>query len=290
MYPYIHVFGLTLPTFGLMMSLGMLCAFVLLFKTRKYIDLSEDDLLSAVILAIVCGMLGSKILYWITEVRSIIANPASFKYMILSGLVFYGSLIGGLIGLMIFCRRKRKSFLALADLFMPSLVLGQAFGRIGCFHAGCCYGKETSGWLSVTFPEGCVAPAGVPLVPTQLLESAFLFILTVVLVWMLSKKLKSGTVLGWYLILYGVWRFIIEFYRNDERGAVGALSTSQFIAIFAVLIGIVLLILIRKGVIVSRETSDAAPENDEVETETVSESGASDTGVKEESESESNKS
>lgn len=255
MHPFVHFLGLTLPAFGLMMCCGMLSALGLLFFTRRYSNFSEDDVLTATLYAIICGIVGAKLLYWITELKSIIANPAVFQNMILSGFVFYGSLIGGLLGVLWFCKRNKKGFFAVADLFLPALTLGQAFGRIGCFLAGCCYGQPATGWLSVTFPAGCAAPAGVPLVPTQLLESAFLFILTVILVWILSLKKTPGTVSGWYAVLYGVWRFIIEFYRADERGAVGALSTSQFIGVFVILVGITLLVLIKKGMIVSRETA-----------------------------------
>jgi phosphatidylglycerol:prolipoprotein diacylglycerol transferase len=167
--------------------------------------------------------------------------------------VFYGALIGGVLGVMICARRKKLPFLAYIDLFAPSLVLAHAFGRIGCFMAGCCYGCPTDGFLGVVYPANSAAPAGVPLLPTQLFESAFLFILTIVLVWILKKRRTFGTVTGWYLVLYGVWRFVIEFYRSDDRGAVGMLSTSQFIGIFMVAAGAVLLILIAKG-IVSRGT------------------------------------
>jgi len=262
MCPYLNLFGLTIPVFGLMMSLGMLAGIGLLLYTRHYRGFSEDDVMSAALWAILCGLLGAEILYWITELKDILENPRIFLSMLAQGFVFYGSLIGGVAGLVIYCLRNRKSFFALADLFMPSLVIGQALGRIGCFCAGCCYGAPTDSAWSVVYPAGSGAPAGIPLIPTQLYESAFLFVLTVVLVILLKKNRKNGVVFGWYAILYGVWRFIIEFYRSDDRGAVGALSTSQFIGIFVIAVGAVVLYLVKTGRIVSRETTENAAEEE----------------------------
>lgn len=251
MLPTFEVFGLQIPMFGVMMLLGMLAAFVLLWYTRRFIRFSEDTLFSAALWAIILGFLGAKILYWIVEFDEVRADPHYLIETLRTGFVFYGALIGGVIGLAIHATRKKLPFLAFIDLFAPSLVLAQAFGRIGCFCAGCCYGSPAGACpIAVTYPAGSGLPS-VPLLPTQLFESAFLFLLTVALVWLLKKRRAYGTVTGWYLILYGVWRFFIEFYRSDERGAVGALSTSQFIAIFMVAAGALLLVLLAKNVIQS---------------------------------------
>jgi len=214
---------------------------------------NEDQILSAALWAIISGFLGAKILYWLVEFDQILANPHYLIETLREGFVFYGALIGGLGGVAIYAAKHKLPFLAFVDLFSPSLVLAHAFGRIGCFCAGCCYGVECDCAISVVFPQGAIAPAGIPRLPTQLMESAFLFILAVVLILILRKKKAFGTVLGWYMILYGLWRFGIEFFRGDERGMVGALSTSQFISIFAVAAGVALLVLVGKGVIKSPE-------------------------------------
>ena len=251
MLPSFTVLGLTIPMYGLMTAVGMLAAFLLLLKTSKYIRFTEDQILSAALWAIICGFLGAKILFWLVEIKEIIANPHYLLETLREGFVFYGALIGGLGGVAIYAARHKLPYLAFVDLFSPSLVLAHAFGRIGCFCAGCCYGMECDCAISVVFPTGAVAPAGVPLLPTQLMESAFLFILSVVLIRMLKKEKVFGVVASWYMILYGAWRFAIEFFRNDERGFIGALSTSQFISIFAFAAGILLLILVTKKVIQS---------------------------------------
>lgn len=267
MLPFIQVFGLKLPMFGIMLCCGMLAAFLLLFFIRRRFPFSEDDLFSVTICAILLGMLGAKLLYWIVELDEIIADPSYLLRTLTSGLVFYGALIGGAAGLFLSSRKRKLPFFGLLDLFAPPLVLAQGFGRIGCFCAGCCYGSPSNSCIAVTYPPGCPAPAGVPLLPTQLMESAFLFLLTVGLVVLLLKKKPYGTVTGWYFILYGIWRFIIEFFRSDDRGAVGTLSTSQFIGIFIILAGVGLLALVYKGVFVSRETMPSPARTDKPDSE-----------------------
>lgn len=249
MHPSIQLFGLTLPTFGLMMMTGLISAFVLLHFQRKHIAITEDDFYSVAIVAIIAGMLGSKILYWIVEIDEIIADPTYLLRTITVGMVFYGSLIGGIIGIALFCLKKKQPLLQYVDLISPAMVLGQAFGRIGCFLAGCCYGAPSDSCLAVVYPAGVgsAAPTGVGLLPTQLFESGFCFLLACFLAWLFRRLKKLGTTTGAYFILYGIWRFIIEFFRSDDRGAVGALSTSQFIGIFIVLIGVILLVLVRRG-------------------------------------------
>jgi phosphatidylglycerol---prolipoprotein diacylglyceryl transferase len=249
MLPTFPAFGLTIPMYGVMSALGMLAALILLWMTRKHTRFSEDQALSAALWAIIAGFVGSKILYWLVELKQIIANPSFLLHTLREGFVFYGALIGGLLGVAIYAARKKLPFFAFTDYFIPALVLGHAFGRIGCFFAGCCYGVACETPISVVFPAGGVAPAGIPLLPTQIMESAFLFILCVVLVLILKKKKPFATVTAWYLVLYGAWRFAIEFFRSDERGFVGALSTSQFISIFLILGGIALLVLVKTGVL-----------------------------------------
>lgn len=251
MLPTFTVFGLTIPMYGVMTACGMLAAFILLMFTAKRIRFTEDQILSAALWAIISGFLGAKILYWLVEFRQVLADPHYLLETLREGFVFYGALLGGLAGVAIYAGKHKLPYLAFIDLFAPSLVLAHAFGRIGCFCAGCCYGMECDCAISVTFPEGAIAPAGIPRLPTQLMESAFLFILSIVLVRMLKKEKVFGVVTSWYMILYGVWRFIIEFFRADERGFIGALSTSQFISIFAVAAGVVLLILVAKKIIQS---------------------------------------
>lgn len=247
MFPHIHIGSLDIPTFGLMMMLGMLAAFALIYANRKRIPYSEDDLVTMALYAIIGGFIGSKLLYWIVEFDRILADPHFLLETLTAGFVFYGALILGSLSVWFFTRRKKQCFFAYADLVMPSFILAQGFGRIGCFCAGCCYGAPTASALGVVYPAGSAAPAGIPLLPTQLFESAFCFLFAAVLTVLLRRQKRYGLTTGVYLVGYGVWRFVIEFFRSDDRGAVGALSTSQFIGIFIILAGIALLLLVRAG-------------------------------------------
>lgn len=249
MLPSFQAFGMTIPMYGVLSAVGMLAAFVLLGFTRKHTRFSEDQALSAALWAIILGFVGAKVLFWLVELDQIIANPAYLLHTLREGFVFYGALIGGLLGVAIYALIKKLPFFSLTDYFIPALVIGHAFGRIGCVFAGCCYGMECASPISIVFPAGSAAPAGVPLLPTQIMESVFLFLLCVFLVWKLTKRKPFGTVSGWYMVLYGAWRFTIEFFRNDERGFVGALSTSQFISIFIFAGGLALLLLVKFGVL-----------------------------------------
>lgn len=129
--------------------------------------------------------------------------------------------------------------LAYLDLMIPSVALAQAFGRVGCFLAGCCYGRKTDSCLGVVFTNSDFAPNGVKLLPTQLFMAAGDLVLTTVLLWYAAKRPVRGKTSMLYLILYSIGRFIIEFFRNDDRGTVGSLSTSQFIAIFTLMAGMI---------------------------------------------------
>jgi len=126
------------------------------------------------------------------------------------------------------------------DMTVPGLAIAQGFGRIGCFLAGCCYGAETTLPFGVEFPENSLAPAGVHLHPTQIYSSIFDFSLGFILLYYSKKERKNGQVMGLYLIVYSIGRFFVEFLRNDPRGNVGFFSTSQFIAIFTLVFGIII--------------------------------------------------
>ena len=238
--------GFTIHGYGLMIGLGIIAAYWMAERRAEKKGLDSEVLVSIGIWGVAAGLLGAKLLYYITVFDEILADPK--KLLDLGdGFVVYGGIIGGVLGGYVLSRVKRLPFLRYADLVMPSVALAQGFGRIGCFLAGCCYGAPCDSPLSVVYPEGVSAPAGVPLLPTQLFEAAFCFLYTAVLVCIFFRQKRYGTTTGWYFVGYGVWRFIIEFFRSDDRGAVGALSTSQFIGIFIVLAGAALLLLVRRG-------------------------------------------
>ena len=227
--------------YGAMIALGILAALMLLSYRAKKTEYNEEKIFDMSILAIVLGVLGGKVLYIITDLKNIIANPSILKN-VGSGFVVYGSILGGLLGIYIYCRIKRWDLLKVVDLTVPSLPLAQGFGRIGCFLAGCCYGRETTSAIGIVFPNIplSLAPSAVCLVPTQIYSSIFDFALATFLLWYDRKERKRGRVFAMYLILYSIGRFLVEFLRADVRGNIGFLSTSQFISLFVIVFGIFL--------------------------------------------------
>lgn len=161
-----------------------------------------------------------------------------------NGFVVYGGLVGGVLAAYIYSSKKKIDFLQYFDLTVPSIALAQSFGRIGCFLAGCCYGRETNSGIGVVFENSLIAPNGINLVPTQLLSSVGDFFIAAVLLLYDRNTHKPGKIGAMYLVLYSIGRFIIEFYRNDYRGNVGKMSTSQFISIFIFIIGVAMFLKI----------------------------------------------
>ncbi len=239
--------SITIHGYGVMIAIGILAAFFVGERQAKKHGLDPNQVDNLVFVCLASGFLGSKIVYCLTEFDRFLANPMMF--FSLDGWVVYGGIIGGVLGAMAWCKYKKLNFKDYANMLFPEVALAQGFGRIGCFLAGCCYGMETHSHFGVTFPEGSLAPAGVSLIPTQLLSAFGDFVLFYILYKNYNSGKRPDLTAYLYLILYSVGRFMIEFLRGDEaRGFVGSLSTSQFIAIFTCIAGIALLLLNRKEV------------------------------------------
>ena len=224
--------GFTVHSFGVMIAIGILAAYyTCTYRAgRMNLDIQNIDTIALVILA--GGILGAKVLYWMTQISQIIQNPRLLLDFT-NGFVLYGGIIGGVLAGVCYSRIKQISFPIYSDLVIPSIALAQGFGRIGCFLAGCCYGQEVSGRFGVRFPEGVSAPAGVNLLPTQLISSGLDFLLFLILIIYAKRKKSDGQVTALYMTLYSGGRFVLEYFRGDlERGSIGQLSTSQFISLF----------------------------------------------------------
>ncbi|MGL4772005.1 MAG: prolipoprotein diacylglyceryl transferase [Clostridium sp.] len=235
-----EVFGLKIYSYGFMIAIGILAAMTLFIKRAKIRGYNEDNVFNLILFSIIGGVAGGKLLFIITEFKAIMKDPQillDFGY----GFVIFGAIILGGITVYTYCRIKKWDTFEILDLAAPSLAIGQGFGRIGCLLAGCCYGAETDSTLSIVFPQGSLAPADVHLHPTQIYSSIFDFALAGFLLWYSRKTDKKGNVVGMYAVIYSIGRFLVEMLRNDPRGSVGTLSTSQFISIFTLVFGIILL-------------------------------------------------
>ncbi|MDD5805280.1 prolipoprotein diacylglyceryl transferase [Blautia sp. HCP3S3_H10_1] len=233
----------TVYGYGLMIAIGILAAYFTGEARAKKRKLPYEHVFYLVVWCVLGGFLGAKILYWITEWKSIAENPGFLRDTLTDGFVVFGGIIGGIITAYVYCKVEKLDFLRFFDTLMPSVALAQGFGRIGCLLAGCCYGKETSSHLSITFQDSAFAPNGIALIPTQIYSSILDFLHYGLLLLILKRQKKDGETAAAYLIFYSAGRFILEFFRGDlARGSVGVLSTSQFISLFTFAAGVILLV------------------------------------------------
>lgn len=237
MHMYFHIGEFSLPGYSLMILSGMVIANILAVFTVKKRRLDINDFIICEGYILLGAFIGAKLLYlWVSRNQidwSRFWQPDYFNALMLGGFVFYGGLIGGLATCLAGCRIHKINFVTYISNLIYLIPLVHGFGRIGCFLAGCCYGRPYDGVLAVVFPEGVFAPAGIKLFPVQLVEALLLFVLAL-LVWTLSNSSKnnSGSIYC-YLIGYGIIRFGLEYLRFDEdRGLIGSFSVSQWISIF----------------------------------------------------------
>ncbi len=245
-YMYNEIFKIgpiTIRGYGLMISIGVLCALFVLLKRAKKKGVKEDTIYTLGFIVLLSGVIGAKLLYVLVEIKTVINYP--LQILSGNGFVVYGGIIGGLLMGMAYCNLKKLDFLLLFDLVMPSVALAQGFGRIGCFFAGCCYGSETDSVIGIVFHNSSIAPNDVKLLPTQLFSSAGDFLIATFLILYANKAKSKGEIGALYLVLYSIGRFVIEFFRNDYRGSIGIISTSQFISLVILVIGIVMLIKVK---------------------------------------------
>jgi len=243
----IHVGRFVLPTYGVLVATGVLVGLWISVRNSEKQGINPDDAWNFGILVVFCGIVGAKILYIINDWSYYSSHPGELFSLgtLQAGGVFSGGLIASFIAAVWYIRRHRMPPLGTCDAFAPGLALGHAIGRLGCFAAGCCYGKPTHFFWGVTFTNPIAnrnsqTPLNIPLEPTQLFESAVELVNFFVLMWLFRRKKFDGQVFGAYLILYGVARFFLEFIRGDEgRGSVfgGLMSGTQLISILLVIIG-----------------------------------------------------
>lgn len=232
------LFGLPIYGYGTMIALGIIAAVLLVSYRAKKQGYDEDSILNMSIIAIICGILGGKLLYIIVDIKIYIDDPKQLLD-VGSGFVILGAIIAGGLAVYFYARKKKWDVLKVMDMAIPSIPLAQGFGRIGCFLAGCCYGApvKNPSW-GVVFKNSDFAPKDCAVYPTQIYSSIFDFCLAFFLLYYSRKERKKGRIFSLYVIIYSIGRFFIEFVRDDPRGTIGLLSTSQFISIFTLILGI----------------------------------------------------
>ncbi|MCL2632134.1 MAG: prolipoprotein diacylglyceryl transferase [Coriobacteriia bacterium] len=251
--------SIRIASYGAMVLLGgYIGALSIWFRTRssnkpnnnRYSESIEfQQALFAYLYGVIGLGLGAKLFYLLQAlplVLPLLKQEALSSELLLDiltkGFVFYGGFIGGVAGVYIYSRQFKKPFAPLAETLIPAVPLAHAFGRIGCFMAGCCYGMPYEGRLSIVFELSEVAPLHIHLFPVQLLESALLFALAAFLVIYDRNARKPRSLFGWYLLLYGLIRMLTELFRGDAlRGSFLFFSTSQWISVVLIITAIVIL-------------------------------------------------
>lgn len=225
-------------TYGVLVFLGVLCGYLFAVSQAKKSGL-DDKLFSDILFwSIIWGFIGARLLYVVIEWRMFLEAPLALLFG-RAGFVFYGGILGGIAALYLQTKRHKLAFLPYVDIIILTVPLGHFFGRLGCFFYGCCYGIPTGSWIGMKFPPDSPAGIlGVKVIPTQLISAFFLLTIFGVLLFIRNRQRFRGQIMLSYFILYGTFRFVIEFFRGDPRGFVGYFSTSQVIALVLITAGI----------------------------------------------------
>jgi phosphatidylglycerol:prolipoprotein diacylglycerol transferase len=245
MHPILFQYGrFTLYTYGLLVALAFLAAFWLTGREAERRGLDRRHFQDLGFLLLVAAIVGSRLFHVLVEWEYYLEHPLQVVKIWEGGLVFYGGFICAALAMIWHVRARALPVWTTCDVMSPALALGQALGRLGCFFAGCCYGANCTLPWAVTFTETRgLAPVGTPLHPTQLYSAlANLSIFAILYFVARPRQRFEGQIFGLYLMLYPAARFVIEFFRDDPRGALGPLSTSQALGIPLLLFGIWILI------------------------------------------------
>lgn len=256
MFPELFSLGpVTLYTYGVLLAVAYLVGLQLAMRRAKARGMDPNRAMDLGIAIIIAALVGAKLLLVLVDFDRFRANPSEIFSIVRSGGVFYGGLIAAVAVAFWYMLRHRMPLWTTCDIFAPGIALGHAIGRLGCLAAGCCYGHPTDLPWAITFTNPAAAanvgtPLGVPLHPTQIYESAAeLGILLLLLATERRGRPFAGRTFWAYMLLYGVSRFVIEFFRGDPRGLVfDVLSTSQFISVLLVPLSVAMLLYLgRRG-------------------------------------------
>jgi phosphatidylglycerol:prolipoprotein diacylglycerol transferase len=235
------------PTYGVMAAIGLILGLTINVRLAKREGLDPDKCWDLGILAILSGIVGAKVLLIVQDWKHYSTHPGEILSWntLQSGGVFYGGLLAAIALSLWYMRRHQLPLLKTLDVFAPGVALGHAIGRLGCFAAGCCYGKPTDLPWAVTFTSELADRTlggllGVPLHPTQIYEFLVEMVNFGILMWLFRRRSFDGQVIGAYLFLYGFARYLLEFLRGDPgRGVLfhGAMTGTQLISILMVIAG-----------------------------------------------------
>ena len=250
-----------IATYGFMIMCGFLASLFIARRRCARLGMNPDALLDVALATLIVGVVGARLFYVFVEPQVFRSNWLEFFRIDHGGLIFYGGIIGGAAGLLASAAWKGLPLRRTLDVIMGVTPLGHAFGRVGCFMNGCCYGKVTESWVGVQFPrvvdpvtgqvtgsaaylaqlEQAIIPASaehsLSLYPTQLFAVGYNLLIFLFLAWMLKRRWRNGEIAWLWGILYGTARFCNEFYRGDVPRVAGDMTVAQWVCIPVVAIG-----------------------------------------------------
>tara|TARA_B100001013_G_scaffold337541_1_gene257758 strand:- start:919 stop:1722 length:804 start_codon:yes stop_codon:yes gene_type:complete len=247
--------------YGLMLVVAMFSSLFLarrLAATQK-LPVKPQQLLDMVVIAMISGVVGARLFYIVKNPDVFLSAPLEVFKIWQGGLVFHGGVAGGTAGLIWFMRRHQLPVLKMGDLIMPCIMIGLAWGRVGCFLNGCCYGKVSEVAWTVTFPEGSPAyewhyhnnlleegaQRSLPVHPVQLYASLTAAAATLAFAWLCRRKRFDGQIIGIAVVAYGVIRFVLEFFRDDQERILAGLTGSQLFSIGLFVAGTVFYMMVK---------------------------------------------
>jgi phosphatidylglycerol:prolipoprotein diacylglycerol transferase len=247
-----HLGSFYLPTYGVLVALGFLIGLTITVRLARRSGLNPELVTNLAVYCALAGLLGAKILMILFDWHVFMSDPKlifSLSTLQAAG-VFQGGLVLAFVTAFFYIRHTGLPWLQTLDAFAPGIAIGHAIGRIGCFAAGCCWGKECTLPWAVTFhnPEAYAltgVPLEQPLHPSQLYEMFTEAALFSFLYWRFGREHAPGKIMGIYLVLSSAARFLIEFTRFHEQGLYFGLSLTQWIAIAVAGAGAILLFVPR---------------------------------------------
>jgi phosphatidylglycerol:prolipoprotein diacylglycerol transferase len=267
MHPILIKLGpITIHTYGFLLALGVIAAILLSLHLAKKQDINRRVLTDFFFYTILMGLLGAKLFLFITEFGYYSKHPGQIKNLITSAGTFYGGLIFGVLFAIWFVRKHHLDFKVVGDIVGPALALAHFFGRLGCFSAGCCYGREAPNCaIAIEFTDSRATtgvPQYTPLYPTQLMEAILNFLNFIVLLTLYRRRKFDGQIFVLYIFNYSIIRFFVEFFRGDaDRGYVfgsmdhpfSSLSVPQLLSIIGFITAIILYRVFKKKSLVTNQ-------------------------------------